>query len=139
MTRLGAPRGVGRSPLTPSDIKQMPAVAAERRRRRGRQVGSRAAPYGGAPAGQTWRRVVVGGGGRRHMQDPHAPSCLSQLMTRLRGAVVRGAGKLKQTRRLPGRYMCGCMLPFEELDVCRRCRSAHQCRNERPPRIGAMK
>lgn len=32
------------------------------------------------------------GGGGGHMEDPCAPSCLSQLMTRLRGAVVREQG-----------------------------------------------
>lgn len=74
------------SPLTPSDIKQMLAVTLEAGRSSCLAAAIRSCAVGTDAA--AWREGGVGG----CSEDPCAPSCLSQLMTRLRGAVVREQG-----------------------------------------------
>lgn len=91
---VGAPEGQP-SPLTSSDIKQMLAVMSEAGWSSSLPPAIRSCA-GGTDAGMEREEEAEGGrwweGGGRHMEDPCAPSCLSQLMTRLRGAVVREQG-----------------------------------------------
>lgn len=86
---VGAPEGQP-SPLTSSDIKQMLAVTSEAGCSSSLPPAIRSCA-GGTDAAMEREEEAEGGGGV-HMEDPCAPSCLSQLMTRLRGAVVREQG-----------------------------------------------
>lgn len=83
---VGAPEGQP-SPLTSSDIKQMLAVTSEAGWSSSLPPAIRSCA-GGTDARMEREEEAEGGGVEGgHMEDPCAPSCLSQLMTRLRGAV----------------------------------------------------